>query len=574
MRQTDQVLHTEDNRIPAFVSTSDLLDLLAILDALGLLALLYSHEGGLARILFALVFAVFVPGRAIVDNWTTLARWSEIAISVLLSLVAVGLLATVILWTHEWHPLVLFQVEAWLSVAGLGVGAARRHELVPRLDRSRLAGHPRGETDSKEPMWVGFVDLDGVEGIAGPNGPLRADHERARLLVRMHHAPLGYVDLQAKPQETLAARARAEAETTLEVAVQGHAACDAVADDPGTSELWFARAACPLRFPKSSVDGLTIAVCTRNRVELLRECLGSLQKVDGDHIEILVVDNAPTDDATRKLVTNLGKDDSRIRYTCEPKPGLSQARNHALAVARFEHLAFTDDDVSVDRGWPTAIAAGFALDPEVVCVTGLVASGTLETASQRYFDSRIPWGEAFAPHRYDLDEHRDPFPLYPFNAGLFGTGANFAVRVSAVKGIGGFDTRLGVGSLGRGGEDLDIFVRLILSGGRICYLPSALVWHTGRADPASLRSQMYDYGHGLGAYIVKHIGKHELRHGLAKRGISHARSLVSRQRDASRKTNLGIEGFGMGMTEAMGLVVGALRYWLSAHRSSNGSFDS
>jgi GT2 family glycosyltransferase len=572
VEQTDLVLPASSNRISAVVSTSDLLDLFAVAASFGLLTLFYADVAGLVRILFAVAFTFFVPGRAIVDNWSTLARWSQVAMSVVLSLVTTGLLATTLLWAHAWHPAVLFQVEAWLSLAGLGVGAARRHDVAMHVPGFLYTERPQlGQLNGAVPRWVGLVELDGTGAIVAPDGQLRPDHERARMLVRMHHAPLGYVDVEAHPKGSLDRRSRSEANNALGVAVQGHVACDAVADDPITSELWFARAACPLRFPKTGVEALSIAVCTRNRATSLRECLRSLRKVEGDQIEILVVDNAPADNSTRDLVTNLAKRDKRIRYTCEPNPGLSHARNHALSVARFEHLAFTDDDVSVDSGWTTALAAGFSLDPEVVCVTGLVASATLETPSQRYFDSRIPWGEAFVPRRYDLGEHRDPFPLFPFNAGAFGAGANFAVRTAAVKKIGGFDTRLGVGGPGRGGEDLDIFVRLILAGGRICYIPSALVWHTERADAASLRRQMYDYGHGLGAYLAKHIVRRELRAGLMKHGVSHARSILSRQTTASRMSNLGRKGMGLAITEARGVVFGALRYWFAPRRKGRDS---
>ncbi|MGB9111571.1 MAG: glycosyltransferase family A protein [Acidimicrobiales bacterium] len=541
---------------------SDLLDLLAILDALGLLSLVYVNVPGGARLLFAVGFAAFVPGRAIVSNWPTLARWSEVAMSLVLSLVAVALVATVFLWAHAWHPLVLFQFEAWLSVVGLGLGAARRHELLPPQARVRASSRQRSaSSDGTTAMCVGLVDLDGSEAIIGLDGSSLSDNERARLLVRMHRAPLGFVDVSAHPRRSLGRRTRAQAQTALEVAVQGHIACDAVAGDPMTSDLWFARAACPLEFPATGVDGLTIAVCTRDRTEPLGECLRALQKVNGDRLEILVVDNAPTEDKTRNLVMALGKRDPRIRYSCEHNPGLSNARNHALAVARFDHVAFTDDDVSVDPGWPNALAAGFALDPDVVCVTGLVASSTLGTVSDRHFDARLPWREAFVPRRYDLDDHRLPDALYPFNAGVFGSGANFAVRATAVEKIGGFDNRLGVGSPGRGGEDLDIFVRLLEAGGRICYLPSALVWRTHVSDPALLRGQIYDYGHGLGAYFAKHLGERDFRKALTRHGVSRVDSIFLRRQEASNEIDRRRPGVGIAFTETMGLISGALRYW-------------
>ena len=67
-------------------------------------------------------------------------------------------------------------------------------------------------------------------------------------------------------------------------------------------------------------------------------------------------------------------------------------------------------------------------------------------------------GEAFEPRRYDLVANRHPSALYPFSAAFPGTGANFAIRRSAVNDLGGFDPILGTGGPGRGGEDLDWFL--------------------------------------------------------------------------------------------------------------------
>lgn len=116
----------------------DALDLAAGIVAIALIALAFAGESGLPRVLLALAFAFFVPGRAIVTNWPWIARWSEATMSMVLSLVVLTLLATTSLWVHSWHPLVLFQVEAWLSLAGLSVGVARRHG-VPTAHR----GWPR-----------------------------------------------------------------------------------------------------------------------------------------------------------------------------------------------------------------------------------------------------------------------------------------------------------------------------------------------------------------------------------------------------------------------------------------------
>jgi uncharacterized membrane protein HdeD (DUF308 family) len=104
------------------------LDLTASLIAVGLLALSYAGESGLTRILLALAFAFFVPGRAIVTNWPRIASWSEVAMPMVLSLAVLTFLATITLWAHFWKPMYLFQVEAWLSLGGLCLGIAHREK--------------------------------------------------------------------------------------------------------------------------------------------------------------------------------------------------------------------------------------------------------------------------------------------------------------------------------------------------------------------------------------------------------------------------------------------------------------
>src|SRR5580700_8738237 len=78
----------------------NVLDLSAGLVAAGLLVLSYLGESGPFRILLALLFVFFVPGRAIVINWPRMAAWSDVAMPMVLSLALLTLLATVALWAH------------------------------------------------------------------------------------------------------------------------------------------------------------------------------------------------------------------------------------------------------------------------------------------------------------------------------------------------------------------------------------------------------------------------------------------------------------------------------------------
>ncbi|MHB1593857.1 MAG: glycosyltransferase family 2 protein [Streptosporangiaceae bacterium] len=416
------------------------------------------------------------------------------------------------------------------------------------------------------PVWVAVCDLDQGGSIWSPSGPLSGHHRTVRALIRWHGAPVGYVSVPALPTDSLARRVHAAARSTLVAPLEQHATWDAAAEPPASHRdaiadrgSWLPLVACPQRFGQADGTGITVIVCTRDRSAELRLCLDSLMQLRHAPMEILVIDNAPTCDTTEAIVRQLAKRDPRIRYARQNRPGLSHARNFGLALASHEIVAFTDDDTRADPDWTRALLAGFAADPSTACVTGLVASGSLETSSERYFDARYARQAAFEPHRYDLASR--PNGLYPYTAGIFGTGANFAVYRPAILKIGGFDPLLGVGSPGRGGEDLDIFLRLILAGERISYLPTALVWHRHRTDTRALREQVYSYGYGLGAYLAKHLATSDLCPALRDYGPRKAATLLLQMRHASQASGFGAVGVRLAAREVVGVLNGAARYW-------------
>jgi O-antigen biosynthesis protein len=114
---------------------------------------------------------------------------------------------------------------------------------------------------------------------------------------------------------------------------------------------------------------VTVAVCRRDRTAQLAECLASLCQLDYPTLDLLVIDNAPSSPVTAQLVRACYP---QVRYVCEARPGLNWARNRAIAEARREIIAYTDDDVVVDRGWVRVLAGVFAEEAEAMAVTGLV----------------------------------------------------------------------------------------------------------------------------------------------------------------------------------------------------------
>ncbi|MDB6029256.1 MAG: glycosyl transferase family 2 [Verrucomicrobiales bacterium] len=239
----------------------------------------------------------------------------------------------------------------------------------------------------------------------------------------------------------------------------------------------------------------TVAICTRERTTDLAKCLSSLQKLQTQPLEILVIDNAPKTQKTRDLVTQFFP---TIRYICEPQTGLDWARNRALCEAQGEVVAFIDDDAIVDFAWLAGLLQNFA-DPLVACVTGLTMPFELETTSQEWFEIHCPFGKGFRRKIFKGDSHD------PFRTGEIGAGVNMAVRREKILELGGFDPALDAGTPTESGGDHEMFSRVLTHGYSIIYEPVALCWHRHRRSPEELRRAVYGYGAGVYALLSRAI---------------------------------------------------------------------
>jgi hypothetical protein len=199
-------------------------------------------------------------------------------------------------------------------------------------------------------------------------------------------------------------------------------------------------------------------------------------------------------------------------------------------------------------------------------VTGTILPLELEAPAQVLTDAC--WGLMKGFRRRVFDERPPPGQLlYPFAAGVFGSGANMAFATPVLRELGGFDPLLGAGSPGRGGDDLAAFFDVVAAGHKLVYEPSAVVHHRYRTDPASLARQAYGYGHGLGAYLARTAVRYPRRLPAAARLAPHAaRHLLdpSSPKNARRPAALPAE---LAQLERRAIAAGALAYAVHAGRS-------
>jgi glucosyl-dolichyl phosphate glucuronosyltransferase len=211
---------------------------------------------------------------------------------------------------------------------------------------------------------------------------------------------------------------------------------------------------------------MAVVVCTssRERLPLLRACVGSILGADPQPNELIVVVDGDRSLA-REVAASLP---SRVRVIHSDEDGLSAARNIGLAAARTDVVAFVDDDASVDRGWLGALATALSGDEDIIGAGGPVLP--IWEADRRWMPDELLWvvGCTYTGHRVQAGPIRNPL------------GCNMAFRRQALLAAGGFCTTFGKrGRTLQTCDETELGLRLeqVHGPGRIIYVPDASVHH-------------------------------------------------------------------------------------------------
>ncbi len=351
-----------------------------------------------------------------------------------------------------------------------------------------------------KPWQILHIDLN--NGIA--DLVLDTAYSGVRLIVWSQNLPLGHVDLDAQQlpmsridltNRIVSTIAPSVGNYLIQPGFSGQLPYIPQADREGpalTDVLALTTPFAQLRSisQEQNQTSVSVVVCTRDRPELLQPCLRSLLALDPAPMEIIVVDNASSSEATHQVVSQF----PTVRYVQEPRPGLSFARNTGIRESRGVLIAFTDDDVTVHFNWIAQVQQAF-VDDQTVAMTGLVLPQNIETEAQFLFEKELAWfHQGYRSKRFDraffaATQHLGA-PVW-----AIGAGANMAFRRSIFDAIGVFDHRLGAGQSGCS-EDSELWYRVLAEGWICRYEPSAIVYHTHRGDLKSLRHQLYQYMRG------------------------------------------------------------------------------
>ncbi|MEX0722206.1 MAG: glycosyltransferase family 2 protein [Balneolaceae bacterium] len=241
------------------------------------------------------------------------------------------------------------------------------------------------------------------------------------------------------------------------------------------------------------MKGFSIIIVTWNALELLKTFLPSVTKTEYPNFEIIIADNASTDDSADWIRSSFP--DVKIAFL-DQNYGYCGGNNRAIPFSEKENLIFLNNDVEVTPNWLYSLNKAFDSE-EVAAVQPKIRSYTQREmfeyagAGGGFIDK---YGYTFCRGRIFEELEKDQ-GQYDDEAEIFwASGAALAVRKEVFVKSGGFDEDFEFHM-----EEIDLCWRLQNQGHKILYTPESVVYHLGGGSlpMGSPRKVYYNFRNSL-----------------------------------------------------------------------------
>lgn len=226
--------------------------------------------------------------------------------------------------------------------------------------------------------------------------------------------------------------------------------------------------------PDEHVPSVAVVILNWNGRSYLEKYLPSVFASTYPNLQVIVADNASTDDS----ISFLRHQYPSLRLILlDRNYGFAEGYNRALQEVDAKYLVLLNSDVEVTPGWVEPVTRLMEKDPAIAACQPKIRA-LLNRAYFEYAGAAGGWldrygypfcrGRVFDVCEKDTGQYDDPAPVF------WASGACMFVRASAFKSAGGFD-----GFFFAHQEEIDLCWRLQILGYRVFVQPESIVYHLG-----------------------------------------------------------------------------------------------
>jgi len=236
---------------------------------------------------------------------------------------------------------------------------------------------------------------------------------------------------------------------------------------------------------KTSKPNFSVIIPNLNGQLFLATCLnsilGSLQEANINTFEIILVDNASTDNSINLFCQTIQNQQSSIIFN-KTNHGFAKAINQGIKKAKYDYIVVCNNDIKLHKNWFKYIQKKITIKPNYSTYFGLVLNqdGTkIESIGLKYFwrGKATNTGNGLATkidHKWN--------PIIGKSRKIWGASASLVVyKKEIIQKIGGFDNDFFAYE-----EDVDLSFRLNRSGFKTLLIPKAISYHIGGATSGKM----------------------------------------------------------------------------------------
>lgn len=211
------------------------------------------------------------------------------------------------------------------------------------------------------------------------------------------------------------------------------------------------------------------------KLNILQECLMSFKRVDYPNYELILVDNASTDNSLKIAKKILGSD-PKFRIIKNKINMYSQGLNLGASEAKGEYIAYFNNDVEIKKGYFRHLISAFEKNPKLALVQGKLLwsydSSIIDSAGETMdiFGNPVTIGYQ-QKDRGQFDQEKEI---------LSASGSACIVKKTLFLKVGKYDPDYGIGY-----EDMDLSLRLRQKGFSVMRIPKAVCYHKRGATDLS-----------------------------------------------------------------------------------------